>query len=558
MKKIWQYLLIPAVILAVYILPLGSRPLITPDETRYAEIPREMIVSGNYISPHLNGVRYFEKTPFSYWAFAVSFKLFGMNRFALRLPCMLAMLATAWIICLLTGHYYDDRRTGLLAAAVFASMPFVYLLAGTAITDMILTLFVTAATVTFFLAAQDETPMKKKIGLLILCGVSCGLAFLTKGFLAFAVPAVTLAPYLIWDKKWKKLFTLPWIPLFAMLVTVAPWCIAIHLQEPDFWHYFFFVEHVNRFFGQEKAQHAKSFFYFIPVMAIAVAVWIPMLPDLGRVWYRKTAGSPLLKFCICWLAVPFLLFSCSSGKLATYILPCMPPMAVLIASGLQQVFVEERRNKAFEWTLRILAAVLVLAVLGSAANLLTGRPEVFFMKEDWRQMVLLGVGIVMSFIGILLTGKAADRWGKLFLLIVSLFPLLIVTNFICPAAMREWKTPSEFLAEVRPHLPKENVIYINHKRIFQDVCLVFRTTDVKMLMSRNEIAYGLDYPEEKDRYIPDFDALEVLYWKQKAKKGHLVVVTPTETLKYFRKVLPEPVWIRKTQPDLDGYAVILY
>ena len=446
----------------------------------------------------------------------------------------------------------------LLAAAVFASMPFVYLLAGTAITDMILTLFVTAATVTFFLAAQDETPKKKKIGLLILCGVSCGLAFLTKGFLAFAVPAVTLVPYLIWDKKWKKLFTLPWIPLSAMLVTAAPWCIAIHLQEPDFWHYFFFVEHVNRFFGQEKAQHAKSFFYFIPVMAIAIAVWIPMLPDLCKVWYRKTAGSPLLKFCICWLAVPFLLFSCSSGKLATYILPCMPPMAILIAAGLQQAFVEERRDKAFKWTLRILAAVLVLAVLGSVANLLTGRPEVFFMKEDWRQMVLLGAGIVMSFIGLWLAGKAADRCGKLFLLIVSLFPLLIVTNFICPAAMREWKTPSEFLAEVRPHLPKKNVIYINHKRIFQDVCLVFRTTEVKMLMSRNEIAYGLSYPEEKDRYIPDFDALEALYWEQKKKKGHLVVVTPTETLKYFRKVLPEPVWIRKTQPDLDGYAVILY
>ena len=190
MKKIWQYLLVPAIILAVYILPLGSRPLITPDETRYAEVPREMIVTGNYISPHLNGVRYFEKPPFCYWAFAVSFKLFGMNRFALRLPCMLSMLATAWIIFMLTGHYYEDRRMRLLAAAVFASMPFVYLLAGTAITDMILTLFVTAATVTFFLAAQDETPKKKKIGLLILCGVSCGLAFLTKGFLAFAVPAV--------------------------------------------------------------------------------------------------------------------------------------------------------------------------------------------------------------------------------------------------------------------------------------------------------------------------------------------------------------------------------
>ena len=558
MKKIWQYLLIPAIILAVYILPLGNRPLITPDETRYAEIPREMIESGNYISPRLNGVRYFEKTPFSYWAFAASFKIFGMNRFALRLPCMLAMLATAWIIYLLTGHYYEDRRTCLLAAAVFASMPFVYLLATTAITDMILTLFVTAGTVTFFLAAQDEVPTGKKIGLLILCGVSCGLAFLTKGFLAFAVPAVTLVPYLIWDKKWKKLFTLPWIPLFAMLLTVAPWCIAIHLQEPDFWNYFFFVEHVNRFFGKEKAQHAKSFFYFIPVLAVAIAVWIPMLPNLCKVWYRKAAGSPLLKFCLCWLAVPFLMFSCSSGKLATYILPCMPPMAILIAAGLQEFFVEERRTKAFNWTLVCLVIALGLAALGSVGNLLTGIPEVFFMKEDWRQMVLLGVALVMCLIGFYLTWKAADRYGKLFLLLASLFPALIVSNFIFPVAMREWKAPSEFLAEVYPDLPKENVIYINHRRIFQDVCLVFRTTKVRMLMGRNEIAYGLSYPEEKDRFIPDFAALQALYADQKKKNGHLVIITPEHTVKYFDEMLPKPVWIRKTHPGLDGYAVILY
>ncbi|MBQ9336860.1 MAG: phospholipid carrier-dependent glycosyltransferase [Lentisphaeria bacterium] len=558
MKKLWQYLFIPAIILAVYILPLGSRPLITPDETRYAEVPREMIASGNYISPRLNGVRYFEKTPFSYWAFAVSFKLFGMNRFALRLPCMLAMLATAWIVYMLTGHYYEDRRMRLLAAMVFATLPFVYLLGGTAITDMFLTLFVTAATVTAFLAAQDDVSTGKKIVLLVLCGVSSGLAFLTKGFLAFAVPVVTLVPYLIWDRKWKKLFTLPWIPLVALLVTAAPWCIAIHLQEPDFWNYFFFVEHVNRFFGKAKAQHPKSFFYFIPVMALTIAVWLPMLPNLCKVWYRKAAGSPLLKFCICWAGVPFLFFSCSSGKLATYILPCIPPMSVLIAVGLQQVFVEERRTLAFNWILGCLTAALGLTVLGSIGNLLTGIPEVFFMKEDWRQMVLLGAAIVMTLIGLWLTLKAADRYGKLFLLMASLFPMLIVTNFIFPVAMREWKAPSGFLAEVYPDLPKENVIFINHRRIFQDVCLEFRRTDVKMLMGRNEIAYGLSYPEEKDRFIPDFDALEALYWKQKEKKGHLVIVTPDKTLKYFEKVLPKPVWIRRTHPGLDGYAVILY
>ena len=203
MKTVWLYSLIAAVVLTVYILPLGGRPLITPDEARYAEIPREMLLSGNWVSPRLNGVRYFEKTPFSYWAFALSFKIFGMNRFALRLPCMLAMLGCAWIIFLLMSQYYD-RKLSLLGTMVFAASPFVAVLAAVAITDMMLTLFVTGVTVTGFLAAQDHVRTVRRIVLLCLCGFFCGLAFLTKGFLAFAVPAVTLVPYLIWDKKWKK------------------------------------------------------------------------------------------------------------------------------------------------------------------------------------------------------------------------------------------------------------------------------------------------------------------------------------------------------------------
>ena len=560
MKKIWLYPLIAVIVLTVYILPLGGRPLLTPDETRYAEIPREMIENGNYISPRLNGVRYFEKTPFSYWAFAVSFKIFGMNRFSLRLPCMLAMLATAWIVYMLAGHYYEDRRMCLLAAMIFAAMPYVYVLAVTAITDMFLTLFVTAASVTFFLAAQDDVPWKRRLGLLILCGIGCALAFLTKGFLAFAVPAVTLVPYLIWDRKWKKIFTLIWIPLVVMVLVAAPWCIAIHHQEPEFWRYFIFVEHINRFFGGEKAQHANNFFYFFPVMVGAIALWLLMLPNLWKAWRSQFRDSPLLKFCSCGVVLPFLLFSCSSGKLATYILPCMPPAAILIAMGLRQFFVEERRTKAFHLTLLVFSAAMPLAFIASIANILTKFPEVFFMKEDWRQLVLLAAAMLMTLVGFYLAWKAVDRYAKLFLLQIALFPLLTASNFIFPAAMKEWKAPSEFLAEVyrHPDLPKENVIFVNNRRSFQDVCLMFRTTQVRMLGKRNEIEYGLSYPEEKHRFLPNYDALEALYWDQKKKKGHLVIVTQDSFLNDFKRLLPEPVRIWRTHPGLDGYAVLLY
>ena len=558
MKKVWLYLLIAAVVLVVYILPLGGRPLITPDEARYAEIPREMLLSGNWVSPHLNGVRYFEKTPFSYWAFAVSFKIFGMNRFALRLPCMLAMLGCAWIIYLLMSQYYD-RKLSLLGTLVFAASPFVAVLATVAITDMMLTLFVTGVTVTGFLAAQENVRTVRRIVLLCLCGFFCGLAFLTKGFLAFAVPAVTLVPYLIWDKKWKKLFTLPWIPLVVMLLVAGPWCLAIHRQEPDFWRYFFFVEHINRFFGGAKAQHAKSFFFFFPVFAAAIMLWVLMLPNLCKVLYREVKASPLLKFCTCGVILPFLMFSCSSGKLATYILPCMPPAAILIAAGAQKFFVEERRSKAFHLTLLIFTVALPVAIVVILANVVSAWPEPFFCWEDWPQIVLLALVSGMTITGFYLAWKAVDRYAKLFLLQISMFPVLIGANFFFPAMFKEWKAPILFLESVYPDIPKENTVIVTNRRPFQDVCWAFKTTDMRMFRGRNEIEYGLSYPEAKKQFIPDYDALEAVYWDQKKRKGHLVLVTPLEEYPYFEKRLPKPVWVKKSHPGLiDGYIVALY
>ena len=579
MKKIWLYFLLVLIVLTVCILPIGGRPLLTPDETRYAEIPREMLLSGNYVSPRLNGVRYFEKPAFAYWAFAVSFRLFGMNRFALRLPCMLAMLATAWIVFMLMGRFDRDVRVRLLGALIFAAMPLVYVLATVAVTDMFLTLFVTGASVSFFLAAQDDTDRKRRVPLLLLCGLCSGLAFLSKGFLAFAVPAVTLLPYLIWDRKWKKIFTLPWIPLIAMLLIVAPWCIAIHRQEPDFWRYFFFEEHVKRFFGlkfwhhflsaeqigrlfgneQEKAQHARNFFYFFPFMAAALAVWLPMIPDLCRAWRSQVKDSPLLKFCVCGVVLPFLLLSCSSGKLPTYILPCLPPMAILISAGAEKFFVEERRDKAFHLTLLILAVLPPLTLLLVAINMLTDFPTVFFMKEDWPQLLLLAAVSAMCLTGLFLAWKESDRYAKLFLLLIALTPALFASNFIFPARMREWQAPSRFLMEVAGMLPKENTVIVVRREPFQAACLAFRSTDVRMFEKKDEIAYGMSYPEAQYRFVPNFPALKELCRKQKESNGHVAVITPLEKLHYFEESMPPPErsWI--SRPGMKtGYAVLLY
>lgn len=558
MKKWYWYVILAVITLTVYILPIGGRPMLNPDESRYAEVPREMIETGNYISPRLNGVRYFEKTPLSYWCFAASFKLFGMNRFALRLPCMLAMLGTAWIVFLLMSRYYE-RRTALLGTGIFATLPFVYVLGTVAVTDMFLTFFVTAAMAAYFLAVQNQSSMPRRCGLLFLCGIFCGLAFLTKGFIAFAVPVITIVPYLLWERKWKMLFTTPWLPLLGAVLTVLPWGLAIHQQEPDFWHYFFFVEHINRFFGQEKAQHSNHFFYFFPVFIGGIAPWVLMTPDICKSLYRQVKNSPLLKFCCCAVVLPFLFFSCSSGKLATYILPCFAPVSILFAAALEKFFVEEKRERAFHLTLLVLAIGFPGAAVVMTVNALTGFPRPLFLAEDWRQLLLLAAVSLMCLLVFYLAWSAKTSYTKLFLLLISLLPVLVGTNCIFPAIIREKKAPICFLEDAAKRVPKENVVIVTSPRPFQDVCWSFKNSKVKLFGGRNEIAYGLSYPEAKDQFIQNPDELKALYRQVKQENKTLVLISKIKDLPNLKKNLPEPRKMETSRPGhKDGYAVLQY
>lgn len=555
MRKYYWPALIVLVVLVVYILPIGGRPLVSPDETRNAEIAREMVESGNFITPTLNGVRYFEKPPLSYWCSSLSFRLFGQNPFALRLPCILVMLGTALMVYLLTARFYD-RKLALIATTIFATYPLVFVLGTVAITDMYLTFFVTATMTAYFFAIQEGVPQKRRLLLLFLAGILSAFAFLSKGFIAFAIPVICIVPYLIWDRKWKLIFSTPWLPLLGAVLVLAPWGIVIHRQEPDFWHYFFFIEHIQRFFGGEKAQHENHIFYFIPVFLGGIALWVIMLPDVFKGVRRQISGSPLLKFALCSFVMPFLFFSLSSGKLATYILPCFAPFAILTAGGLQKTFIEEKREFLFRLTIRIFWVLLFLTVTVILINLVTGFPETLFMKhEAWKAgFIVLAAGLWAT--GMRFSLLVREPHLKLLAFTASLFPVVIGANLVFPDVISERKAPVAFLESLRPLVPAGNCIIVTNRRPFQDVCWAFKTKDMRMYGSPGEIEYGLSYPEAKHRYLESFDDLEALIWDQRKKKGSVILVSRTDDFLDIVKKLPAPVWTRTTYPGTEeGFTV---
>lgn len=350
--------------LLLYIVPLNVRPVATPDETRYGEISREMLATGDFIVPRLDGLRYFEKPVLGYWLNAASMALFGDNGFAIRLPSALAVGLTALIIFLIVKRFHGCGKAALLSAFIYMTFVGVYGVGTFCVLDSLLTFFLTAALSCFFVAGANDSKRKRN-GWFLLCGVFCGAAFLTKGFIAFAVPALIVIPFLLWKKRRRALFTLPWLPLFGAVAVALPWCFMIALREPDYWHYFFWKQHVQRFFSAETGMHAKPFWFLFPFFLVGACPWLFFIPAALVRMNSELLRKPLIRFCVCWTIMPLVFFSASSGKMITYILPCFPPLAALMAIGLTEYFKQDgkRMFKYCSATLVAITGIVVVSVL---------------------------------------------------------------------------------------------------------------------------------------------------------------------------------------------------
>ena len=277
-----EKLLILFIFLIVYLLPLGARDLAVPDETRYAEIPREMIATGDWMAPHLNGVRYFEKPVMGYWIHAVSILIFGENNFAVRFPSALSAGLSGMLIFWLVGSGAGEKGTRKFSAAGLATLIFltcfeVFGVGNTAVLDNLFALFLTAAIAAFYVATEKHPRTADEKAWLVLAGLATGLAFLTKGFLAMAIPIFVLVPYLTWQRRSRDIFRMGWLPLLTALVVVLPWGVGIGLREPDFWHFFFWNEHIRRFLGH-NAQHTEPVWYFLMVAPAMFLPWTFLAP----------------------------------------------------------------------------------------------------------------------------------------------------------------------------------------------------------------------------------------------------------------------------------------
>ena len=226
----------------VYFGGLWQRPLLSPDEIRYAEIPREMLVTGNFAVPTLNGLTYYEKPALGYWLTAASMTLLGQNRFAVRFPSALFSLLTAGTVFLL-GVRGRDRRTGILACALFLTSGLVFSVGTSAVLDPPFAFFVTAGTAAGYFYHTGST-RRKKLLCLVLAGLFIGCGVMIKGLLSPLLAGLAVSAFLLLKKQYRQLAVSVLPVLAGMAVSALPGALFMHQAAPDFWKEFILVEHL--------------------------------------------------------------------------------------------------------------------------------------------------------------------------------------------------------------------------------------------------------------------------------------------------------------------------
>jgi len=503
-----------AFFLLAYGLPLNHRPLIEPDETRYAEIPREMADGGNWLELRLAGLPYYEKPPLGYWLGAASISVLGHHSLAVRLPMALAAGGTALVIFLLVRA--GRRRTDLAlgAAVIYLTFLEVFGLGTFATLDSAFTFFVTLSLALFFQALGEPVP-RRRLAWLSLSGLACAGGFLTKGFTALVLPVLILAVWLPW-RGLKKHFLDCLVPVLAAALAVLAVAPALHRANPDFWNYFFWVEHVQRFLAPGPGQHEEPFWYYLPSFLGGALPWTFCLPRaLGPI--RAQIKDPLSTFCLAWLGLPFLFFSVCGGKILTYILPCFAPLAILLAEALLTA------PRDFSPGLKAGAAFFLALALGAVAwlcffsapalrGLLWADPRAWSLAAA---ALLTSIGLFAASHNFKLPLDPAVRLRGLFRAALAVLPLFLAASYSLPEAFTNHRAPSVLLAEAAPLTPPEAALFAD-RTVLYAAAWHCRRSDLVLAFEPGELAYGLKWPEGLGRYVGGAEALAGLIRRELA------------------------------------------
>lgn len=360
-------LLLTLLIGGFFLLFLGARPLAVPSEARYAELGREIVATGDWITPRINGVEYFFKPPLFYWVQAAFIHAFGMSEFALRLSTALFALAGC-LIAYATGCAVYGRKAGIAASLIMATSLLWFGLSRVILLDVPVGVFLSLSLMAFLFAIKAPEGGRARNGWLYTMYAAAAGATLTKGLIGIVLPGLVIGLWVVLTWNWKLLLKVKLLPGFALfLVLTVPWHVAVGIENPPFWHFYFVREHWERFTSTVHGR-TQPWWFFAAVMVAGFFPWTVVVLQAFARNFRALAGRAENwrdeLFLALWFWAIFLFFSASSSKLIPYVTPIVAPLAVFAGRYVAEALESGAKSLRWAlWTLTGIAGALAIAAI---------------------------------------------------------------------------------------------------------------------------------------------------------------------------------------------------
>lgn len=496
----------------VWFLTLGARTLVPTDEGRYAEIAREMAATGDFITPRLNGIKYYGKPPLQAWMTALAFKVFGVGEWQARL--WTGICGVSGILMLLhAGKRVYGERVGVTAALVLGSTWYWGIAGHTNSYDMSLSAMMTMALAAFLLAQHDQATAGERRNWMLVCWAGLALAFLSKGLVAVALPGTVLILYSLtvndW-RIWRRMHFPPGVLLF--LVIAAPWFVVMSMRNPAFPHFFFIREHFHRFASNVHLRD-EHWYFFIPLLAIGMTPWLGvLLQGLRNGWHGKHGTSCFRPgwLLALWAIFIFVFFSTSRAKLPSYILPIFPALALLIAATL-----EHASHRTVIAAAALYGAIGGVALAALAAMQIRGGlpPNLALLRDS---MGWVAGAAVLALGGGALSVMLARRRKE------QAIVVLAIAGFLGGQALLLSHEPyGRFKAGVA-HLPAISAALAEDTPIYAvgtyEYALPFYLGRTMTMVAHAEDGMRQGLQEEPQLWIPELNAF-IFIWKERQAQG---------------------------------------
>jgi len=498
----WWLIVLAA--LLIWCANLDYRKLALSDEGRYSEIPRYMAQSGDWVTPRLNGIKYFEKPALQYWSTAAAYKAFGESEWTARSwPAVTGFAGL--VLIFFAGRRLYGATAGLYAAMVLGSSLLYAGMAHILTLDMGLAFFMALAMVGILLGLDPRGSPQNRKRWMHVAAAACALAVLSKGLVGVVLPGAVVVLYMLIKRDFGLLGRLHLVSGGLIFFAVsAPWFIAVSLANPEFPHFFFIHEHFQRYTSTVH-QRYQPWYYFIPILLLGILPWLLTLFDAlaAAVKRERSRDFDATLFLLLWAGFIFTFFSASGSKLPSYILPIFPALALLMGARLAEI---RGRTLALQ-----LLPIALLAGAGLYATQFTDRlASAAIPAELYRaQMPWLYAAATTLLAGTLAAMLLSWRGKTHAAIIAAAFTGLATTQLVVTSedALSPAHSTYHLVKKLPPDITPATPFYSIGS--YEQTLPFYLKRTVTLVEYQDEMAFGLK--QEPSLWIPTIKAFEPVW-----------------------------------------------